>query len=45
MAEAFPLDWPEGWPREQNPQYSRFQTGLVDAAMGSCASWSWVPGM
>lgn len=34
MAEAFPLDWPDGWPREQNPQYSRFQTGLVDARNG-----------
>lgn len=34
MTEAYPLQWPDGWPREQNPQYSKFQTGLVQARNG-----------
>ncbi len=33
-AEAFPLQWPDGWRREQDPQYSKFQTGLVSARKG-----------
>jgi len=33
-AEAFPLQWPDGWHRDQNPQASKFQTGLVQARKG-----------
>lgn len=29
MAEAFPLHWPEGWPRTKNPQSSRFDVSFV----------------
>lgn len=31
MIEAYPLSWPAQWPREQDPQYSSFKTGLVQA--------------
>ncbi len=31
MIESYPLQWPIGWPREDQPQFSRFKTGLVDA--------------
>lgn len=31
MAEAFPLHWPEGWPRTKSPQRSRFDVTLADA--------------
>lgn len=34
MIEAYPLQWPMGWPREHNPQYSNFKTPLVDARRG-----------
>lgn len=34
MIEAYPLHWPIGWKREQNPQQSKFQTPLVDARVG-----------
>lgn len=27
MIEAYPLQWPAGWPRNQDPEYSRFTTG------------------
>lgn len=28
---AYPLQWPEGWPRTQNPKQSRFDTSLAVA--------------
>lgn len=31
---AYPLQWPVGWPREDDPQYSSFKTGLVQAQRG-----------
>lgn len=31
MIERYPLQWPEGWPRTQYPEYSRFSTSLVSA--------------
>jgi hypothetical protein len=34
MAEAFPLHWPEGWPRTKTPQRSRFDATMADARDG-----------
>ena len=34
MAEAFPLHWPEGWPRTKNPQSSRFDVSFAAARDG-----------
>lgn len=34
MIEAYPLQWPIGWPREHEPSYSNFKTSLVDARKG-----------
>lgn len=31
MAEAFPLHWPEGWPRTKSPARSRFDVSLANA--------------
>ena len=31
---AYPLVWPVGWPRCQNPQYSQFKTSLAKARDG-----------
>jgi len=29
--DSYPLSWPAQWPREENPTYSNFKTGLVQA--------------
>lgn len=34
MAEAFPLHWPEGWPRTESRQSSRFDVSFVAARDG-----------
>lgn len=34
MAEAFPLHWPEGWPRTATPQSSRFDVSFASARDG-----------
>lgn len=34
MAEAFPLHWPEGWPRTKHPQSSRFDVSFATARDG-----------
>jgi len=30
-AEAYPLQWPEGWPRTRNPKRARFETSMAKA--------------
>lgn len=34
MAEAFPLHWPQGWPRTKNPKLSRFDVTLANTRDG-----------
>ena len=34
MAEAYPLHWPNGWPRTKNPQRSRFDVSMATARDG-----------
>lgn len=34
MAEAYPLHWPEGWPRTKRPEHSRFDVTLAAARDG-----------
>ncbi|UPT53409.1 molecular chaperone [Synechococcus phage Ssp-JY39] len=34
MSEAFPLHWPEGWPRTKEPQQSRFDVSFTAARDG-----------
>lgn len=31
MTEAYPLSWPDGWPRNHHPMASTFKTDLVRA--------------
>ena len=34
MADAFPLEWPHGWPRTEKPQRARFDTSFARARDG-----------
>lgn len=34
MADAYPLEWPHGWPRTDSPQRSRFDTSFAQARDG-----------
>ena len=34
LITAYPLCWPVGWPRCQEPQASKFKTGIVDSRDG-----------
>lgn len=34
MTEAYPLEWPAGWPRTLRPDRARFQTSLAGARNG-----------
>lgn len=34
MADAYPLEWPHGWPRTESPQRSRFDTSFAQARDG-----------
>lgn len=34
MSEAYPLHWPQGWPRTKYPQRSRFDVSMADARDG-----------
>ncbi len=34
MIDSYPLSWPADWPRNHDPDYSNFKTGLVDARNG-----------
>lgn len=31
MTQAYPLQWPQGWPRTRRPERARFQVGFVKA--------------
>lgn len=37
MAEAFPLHWPEGWPRTKSPTKSRFDVSFTESRDGLLA--------
>lgn len=37
MAEAFPLHWPDGWPRTKTPAKSKFDVSFVEARDGLLA--------